>query len=365
MTRTVYLDTPNVGSLEKKYLCRAVDSGYVSTIGPFVPEFEARFAKLVDVKAASATQSGTAALHVALHELDIGPGDEVIVPALTFVATVNPIIYTGAKPVFADVDPLTWTIDPICAERLISKKTKAIMPVHLYGNPCVMPELMRLARRHKLMVIEDATESFGGSYDGRATGTWGDLGCFSFNGNKVITTGGGGMVVGNNVKRLAHIKFLVNQGRDVSRGHDHPEVGFNYRMTNIEAAVGLAQLDRVAEFLKNKERFHAIYRRELESLDGVRLQKEFEGAKSSWWLNCVHVERPVAIDALQKKLAAKNIQSRRIFAPVNTFAPYKKFRSAPLKNSALIYKRGLCLPSSTLNSDSDILYVCEQLKKVI
>jgi len=202
---------------------------------------------------------------MALYEVGIGPGDEVIVPVLTFVATVNPIKYVGATPVFVDVDIHTWNIDPAKIEENITKKTKAIIPVHLYGNPCNMDEITKIAYKHNLYVIEDATESLGAKHKGVHTGTLGDLGCFSFNGNKVITTGGGGMVIGNNEKHLAHIKFLVNQARDESKGYYYPEIGFNYRMTNLEAAVGLAQFKRLNDFLVKKRTFNMIYRDELKS----------------------------------------------------------------------------------------------------
>ena len=258
MYKKIHLDTPNIGMPEKKYLNRAIDSGYVSTIGPFVPEFETRFAKYLGVKDAVSTQSGTAAIHMALHELGVGRGDEVIVPALTFVATVNPIVYVGAKPIFVDVDIKTWTISPEEITKKITKRTKAIIPVHSYGNPCNIEKIIKIAHEHDIFVVEDATESLGARFKGKHTGTWGDFGCFSFNGNKLITTGGGGMVVGNNKKKLGHIKFLINQARDESKGYFHPEVGFNYRMTNIEAALGLAQMGRLEGFLK-KGNYSIIY----------------------------------------------------------------------------------------------------------
>ncbi len=363
MPRDIYLDAPSVGSLEKKYLNQAVDSGFVSSAGPLIEEFERSFAKFVSAKGAVATQSGTAAIHVALHELGIGRGDEVIVPALTFIATVNPIVYAGATPVFADVDQRTWTIDPKEIEARITKKTKAIIPVHLYGNPCDMPAIMRLAKRHGLYVIEDATESLGATFNKRPTGTWGELGCFSFNGNKMITTGGGGMVVSENSARLEHIKFLVNQARDTALGYYHPEIGFNYRMTNIEAAMGLAQLTRIEEFQRKKENFKRIYHKELDT--EVLFQKEYDGARSSAWLTCICFKKPVNIGLVQSQLREQGIQSRRLFMPVSDFPPYQKCKRGKLTHSRDIYERGLCLPSSMLNSEKDIRTVCAALKKVL
>ena len=268
--RSVILDAPNVGDLEKEYLARAIDTGFVSTVGPFVPEFEEKFARFLGVQEAVSTQSGTAALHVALHELAIGKDDEVIMPALTFVATVNPIIYVGARPIFVDVDRKTWNLDPEEVEKSITHRTKAIMPVHLYGNPCDMDRIISIARKHNLYVIEDATESLGATYKNKYTGTFGDIGCFSFNGNKIITTGGGGMAVGRDKQRLEHIRFLVNQANDGS--HFHPEIEFNYRMTNVEAALDLAQMEKLVKFKAKKESFYRIYKEELGDLKFIDFQ---------------------------------------------------------------------------------------------
>ncbi|MFZ5906252.1 MAG: aminotransferase class V-fold PLP-dependent enzyme [Nitrospirota bacterium] len=365
MYKQIFLDAPNVGRHEKKYLNKAIDSGFVSTIGPFVSEFEDSFAQYLGVKKAVSTQSGTAALHMALHELGIGSEDEVIVPALTFVATVNPIMYVGAKPVFADVDIHTWNIDPAEIEKKITKKTKAILIVHLYGNPCDMDRVMKIARKYKLYVIEDATESLGATYKSKFTGTFGDFGCFSFNGNKIITTGGGGMVVGKNAKKLEHIKFLVNQARDESNGYYHPEIGFNYRMTNIEAAIGIGQLKKVDDFLKKKRLFHGIYQEELQGIASLAFQAEYPNAHSSFWLTCVSFRKGVDIQTLQKALKGKGVPSRRVFMPVVEFQPYRKFKKRICRNSHTIFDSSLCLPGSTLNTENDIHYTCNILKGLL
>jgi len=361
----IELDAPNVGELEKRYINDAIDRGFVSTFGPLVAEFEEKFAGYLNVKNGVSTQSGTAAIHIALHELGIGKNDEVIVPAATFIATVNPIIYVGAKPVFIDVDLNTWNMDPQAVEKNITKKTKAILPVHLYGNPCNMDAIMEIAGKNKLSVIEDATESLGSKYKGKYTGTFGDIGCFSFNGNKIITTGGGGMVVGNDEKRLDHIKFLVNQAREDKKGYYHPEVGFNYRMTNIEAALGLAQLERLDAFLSKKKSFAQIYRNELKKEPAIHFQEEYDGAESISWLTCATFESITDMDLLQKGLKEKGIPSRRVFMPITNFPPYKGFRNDIYANAEHIYEKGLCLPNSTVNSEDDIRYVCKTIKELI
>ena len=366
MCKEIYLDAPNVGELEKKYLSNAIDSGYVSTIGSFVPEFEEQFAKYLDVRKSVATQSGTAAIHTALYELGVEKGDEVIVPALTFVATVNPVIYVGAVPVFVDVEIDTWNINPVEIEKSITKKTRAIIPVHLYGNPCNMDEIMSIAKKHDLRVIEDATESLGAKYKNKQTGAFGVFGCFSFNGNKIITTGGGGMIVGDDSDRLEHIKFLVNQARDESRGYYHPEIGFNYRMTNIEAALGLAQMEKLDGFLSKRRKFNQIYREELKDIKFIHFQEEYKSASSSWWLSCIMFERhDMNITTLQIELRKKDIATRRVFMPVVEFSPYQKWEKSNYENSYQIYENGLCLPCSTLNSEDDIRFVCKILKETI
>ena len=361
----IELDAPNVGELEKEYLSRAIDSGYVSTYGPFVPEFEEKFAKYLGAKRAASTQSGTAAIHVSLHELGIGPGDEVIVPVLTFVATVNPVMYVGATPVFVDVDPKTWNIDPSEIKKVITPKTKVIIPVHLYGSPANMEEIMYISEKYGIPVVEDATESLGAKFRGKYTGTFGKFGCFSFNGNKIITTGGGGMIVTGDEKAADHIKFLVNQARDPSKGYYHSEVGFNYRMTNLEASLGLAQFERLGEFLEKKRAFNRIYRESLSEI--VEFQEEYEGAESSWWLTSIKLPDSVqiSVEDLQKKLKEKGIPTRRIFMPIVEFPPYRKFRKGDYNNAYEIYERGLNLPSSTVNTYGTAKSVAEEIYNVL
>jgi perosamine synthetase len=360
----IHLDAPNVGVLEKRYINEAIDSGYISSVGPDVTKFEEKCAGYLKAERAVSTNSGTSALHIALYELGIGPGDEVIIPALTFIATANPVSYVGAIPVFADVHIDTWNIDPEAIEKAVTKKTKAIIPVHLYGNPCDMNGINRIAEKYGLFVIEDAAESLGAKYRGEFTGTLGDLGCISFNGNKTITTGGGGMVAGNDTGRLDHIKFLVNQARDRRHEMYHSEIGFNYRMTNLQAALGLAQIERLEEFLTKKKEFNRLYKEELGELKNIFFQKEYELSESSYWFTCILTEDPRIRKDLQERLIAKGIPTRRIFKPLNEFPPYRSTRFIDNGNTHSIYDRGICLPSSTLNEVSDIRNVCSELREL-
>jgi len=319
-----FLDDPNVGVEEKEYLSKAIDSGYVSTIGPFVGEFETRFQDRFKTGYAVSTQSGTAALHMALCELGVGVGDEVIVPSLTFVASVNPIYYVGAVPVFVDVDPKTWTIDPKKIEAKITSKTKAIIPVHLYGNPCDMNSLRELASRYGLGVIDDAAESLGATCDGKPLGSFSDFSCFSFNGNKVMTTGGGGMVTSASKEKIDHIRYAINQARDTERGYFHSEVGYNYRMTNIEAAIGLAQLGKMDSFLEKKKQYNQIYTDILGSVSGVTFQSNYENCNSSFWLISIQLKNLKSVADFQIKLRDKGVPTRRLFHPVHDFSYHPK-----------------------------------------
>ncbi|HBF39619.1 MAG TPA: aminotransferase DegT [Firmicutes bacterium] len=369
MSNSILLDAPNLGALEKTYLNKALDSNYVSTVGPFVPEFETKFASYLKAGGAVAVQSGTAAIHMALYELGIKAGDEVIVPAITFIATVNPIVYVGATPIFVDIDSNSWNIDPKALRKAITPKTKAIIPVHLYGNPCNMAEIMDIAKQYGLFVVEDSTESLGASYGGKATGIFGDMGCFSFNGNKVITTGGGGMVTTTDPERAAHIKFLVNQARDAGRDYYyHPEIGFNNRMTNLEAALGLAQFERLSEFLSKKRQFYQEYQRILGGDNRLSLQQELPGAISSVWMSSVRFNShrvDLTIPEIMAKLKEKGVPSRRIFQPLFDSPPYQKYKSEDYSNAYELFENGLNLPSSTLNSIEDIRYTAISLLEIL
>jgi perosamine synthetase len=368
MEKRIELDAPNLGDLEKQYLSQAIDDNFISTAGPFVPEFEEKFAKLLGVEACIAVQSGTAALHISLYELGVRPGDEVIVPVITFVAAVNPVVYMGATPVFVDIDPETWNIDPASIAKAVSPKTRAIIPVHLYGNPCNMTEITGIAKQYGLWIVEDATESLGAVSAGQKVGTVGEFGCFSFNGNKIITTGGGGIVATNNKKQAEHVKFLVNQGRDASRGYFHPEIGFNYRMTNLEAALGLAQLQRLEGFLAKKRRFREIYQEVFAGTDGIQLQKEHGNCQTSSWYPSVTIDTQkfnMTIPEIQEKLKVLGVPSRRIFPPIVDFPPYQQYKVQSYANSYYLYENGLNLPASTLNTDDQACYSAEMVLKVL
>ena len=363
--KKICLDEPNIGELEKTYLARCIDSTFVSTYGPFVAEFEETFSRFLKIDRCVALQSGTAGLHAALHELGIGPGDEVIVPVLTFVATANVVRYVSATPVFVDVAPDTWTIAPDLIEKAITPRTRAIIPVHLYGNPCDMRRIMDIAAKHELCVIEDATESLGSRFDGQLTGTFGDFGVFSFNGNKLITTGGGGMITGRDPERLGHIKYLINQARDASDSYTHSEIGFNYRMTNLEASLGLAQMARIEEFMARKRRFASIYADKFRKRRNIMLQQAYPDSDVLWWLtSCMltQVDEEASLRNIQSALLQTyNVPTRRIFKPLVAFAPYAANNPEDYPNAFRIFNSGLTLPGSTVNDDDVVEYVADAL----
>jgi perosamine synthetase len=361
----VPLDAPNLGELEKEYVVRALESGYVSSAGPQVEEFEARFAWVVGARCAVATVNGTAALHLALRLLGIGPGDEVIVPALTFVATLNAVLYVGATPVVADVDPHTWNISVSSVEKALTRRSRAVIPVHLYGNPVATDRLVSLARRHGLHVVEDAAEALGATYRGKHVGTFGDIGIFSFNGNKIITTGGGGMLVTDDPDLAERARLLVNQARKPgSSEYEHLEVGYNYRLTNLQAALGLAQLERLPEFLAVKRRNAALYRDLLAGVPGLSWQEELPGAESNWWLFNVLVEPELFGEdrvALARRLREAGIQVRPVFLPLPAQPAYRQYGLGACPVAADIHRRGLSLPSASFLTEEDVRYVCRVL----
>ncbi|MBF0489156.1 MAG: aminotransferase class V-fold PLP-dependent enzyme [Candidatus Omnitrophica bacterium] len=363
MSKQIQLDAPSIGLLEKKYVLRALQEGFVSTYGPYVAEFERKFVGFIQGGYPVAVQSGTAALHLALYKLGIGPQDEVIVPALTFIASVNPVMYVGAKPVFVDVDALTWNISVEAIEKKITDKTKAIIVVHLYGNCCDMDRLTKLAHKYKLFLIEDATESLGSRFAGQHTGTFGDYGCFSFNGNKTVTTGGGGLILCRSSKVADHARHLVNQARP-GTAYTHNEIGFNYRMTNLEASLGLAQLERLKGFVDKKRKFREIYEKETKGLP-VRLQQEYEKAQSCFWLNAMTFENETVRAKIEKALIRAGIPFRRLFVPLPESTPYSSAEKKSLINTYDLYHRGLCLPSSVVNTEKNIQTVCRAIRKVL
>ena len=364
-TMHAILDAPNLGQLEKEALVRCIDSNYVSTFGPFVSEFEDKLSKFVGARTAIAVQSGTDGLYLALLMSGVAPGDEVIVPVITFVASANPVMRLGATPVFVDVNPETWNMDLSAVERAITNRTKVIIPVHLYGNPCDMDKLLALAHHHGCSVIEDATESLGACIGNTMTGVLGRFGVYSFNGNKTITTGGGGVIIPASPDEESQLRHLINQARDVSKGYYHTDIGYNLSMTNLEASLGLAQLDRLSGFLQKKRRYAQIYREGFEGIEAITVQQETSNAQSSWWLTSVTVDSDRDIADIQAELLDKGVPTRRLFRPIVDFPPYRQRDTEDYPHARRLYAKGLSLPSSTLNSERNIEHTVTTLIEAV
>ncbi len=356
------LNTPLIVGNEWQYIKDCLNTNWVSSVGSYVDRFEEEFAKFLGVKKAIATINGTGALTLALKVVGIQPGHEVIIPSLTFVATANAIKYFGAEPVFVDVIRDTCVINENLIENLISDKTRAIMPVHLYGQPSNMEKINSIARKYNLFVIEDATESLGSIYNGSHTGTLGDIGCFSFNGNKIITTGAGGMLVTNNENFGDFAKHLSSQARTIleNGGFYHDEIGYNFRMPNLLAAMGVAQLENLNHFINIKIKNAKLYRTLLSNIPGISFIKDADGVNNVNWLFSILIEKnfPLSRDELIKKLNENGIQSRPFFYPLHKMKPFIKSRTTNMTITNELYNIGINLPSSVSLRDEDIVQIC-------
>jgi perosamine synthetase len=334
---------PSLSGNEKKYVNDCLDSTWISSKGHFIAEFEQKFAAYTTVQYAASVCNGTVALHLALVALGIGPGDEVIVPTLTYISSVNAITYTGAIPVFVDSLESNWQIDPEDVRKKITQKTKALMVVHLYGHPCEMDSLVSIAKEFDLFIIEDCAEALGALYKGRHVGTFGDIATYSFFGNKTITTGEGGMVVTNDKDLYDKAVHYKGQGLAMNREYWHDVIGYNYRMTNICAAIGLAQLEQADTFIFRKREIAYWYEEALKNLP-VIFHSESKDVRHAFWMCSILVDNPNHRNQLRQALADKGIETRPVFCPIHAMPMYV--------NNAEVYpvaerlgSRGINLPS--------------------
>ncbi len=363
-TRFLPIAEPLLTGNELAYVTDCIQSGWVSSLGKYISEFERLFAEFCGVSHAVAVSNGTAALHLALVALGIGPGDEVIVPSLTFIATANAVHYTGAKPVFADSEPLTWNIDPQDIASRITPRTRAIIPVHLYGHPADMQPIMELAVQHHLTVIEDAAEAHGATSHGKRVGSLGRLGAFSFYGNKIITTGEGGILTTDDGILDERLRFLRDHAMSASRRYWHPEVGFNYRITNLQAALGVAQMERIDEFIAHKRRIASEYNRLLQEVPGITRPPQAEWAESVYWMYSILLDEsfPLPRDEVMARLRQQGIDSRPFFYPIHTMPPYASGLRLPVAED--FSRRGLNLPSAVTLTEGDIQRVANALREL-
>ncbi len=361
------LAKPEFLKLEKKLVNDCLDTGWISSIGKYVDQFGQNLAKFVDVKYALPVSNGTTALHLSLIALDIGPGDEVIVPALTFVASANAITYVDAKPVFVDIEPDTFNLNISQIESKITKKTKAIMTVDLYGHPINFDAVNKIAKKHNLKIISDSAESLGSLYKDKPTGSQVDISTFSFFGNKIITTGEGGAVATNNKKYYDTCLLFRDQGKDTRiHSYYHPVIGFNYGLTNLQAAVGIGQLQQIKKLVSQKRKIAATYKKLLQNTPGINFQQEANYAKSNWWMFSVLVDKQkfgLSRDQLIKDLLKKNIETRPFFYPLPALPPYKQQNHmSEFPVTKKIADQGMNLPTFASLTQSEIKYICDSIK---
>jgi dTDP-4-amino-4,6-dideoxygalactose transaminase len=361
----IYLSSPHMsdGGYEMQYIQEAFDSNWIAPLGNNVNEFEKELAAMVGVKAAAALSSGTAALHLALRAAGVGAGDIVFCPTLTFSATANPIIYENAIPVFIDSDYETWNMSPVALQKAFEKYSpKAVIVVHLYGLSADMDRIVDICKEHNVPLIEDAAESLGTTYKGKYTGTFADYGIFSFNGNKIITTSGGGMLVSNDEERVEKVRFWATQSRDPARHYQHSELGFNYRMSNVVAGIGRGQLKVLQQRIHKKTMIFEFYLKELGHLPGVKFMPVNSWNKPNFWLSSLILGNTVRPIDVMEALERENIESRPIWKPIHLQPFYEKYDFVGTNVAQTLFENGVCLPSDTKMTVEDLGRVSTLLK---
>lgn len=353
MKPTIYVSEPMLVGNERDYIMQCLDEKQLSA-GRFVGEFEEELRRYHHhVKNAIACMNGTAALHLAMMAMNLGPGDEVIMPSLTYVATANAVAYCGATPVFAEIDPYTWNMDPHDVARKVTKRTRGIVPVHLYGNPCDMEELAFIAHSQNLWIVEDAAEAIGGLFGPNRCGTMSDIGVFSFYGNKVITCGEGGAVITSNDRLATNMRILRGQGQSLHRRYWHEVVGYNYRMTNLQAALGLAQLENLAWHTWRRREVFKAYDDAFHTIPEITRQKTTPGATHAYWMYAILLPTPEHRDKVAYHLAEIGIETRPFFTPMHQLPMYERAPgSLPITED--VAARGLNLPTHAGLRESDL-----------
>jgi perosamine synthetase len=366
--RRISICSPLLEGNELLYLTECVKTNWISSQGKYVRLFEKKFKDYHEGFEALAVSNGTVALHLALEALGVGEGDEVIVPDLTFAASINAVIYTGATPVLVDVEQDSFNLDVTKIEELITGKTKAIMPVHLYGQSCDMDAVAAIAKKHNLFIVEDCAEALGSLFKGRPVGVFGDAATFSFFGNKTITTGEGGMVLFKDSKIAHKASVLRDHGMSKEKRYWHDYVGFNYRLTNLQASVGVAQFERLEYFVQAKRNLAATYNETLNKYDFFQTPIEKEGTFNSYWLYTFLIKdnAPFSREDLMDYLSKKGIESRPVFYPLHIMPPYKTYGNKEhLQTSAMISRSGVSLPSSVNLSKLETKYICNSISDFI
>jgi dTDP-4-amino-4,6-dideoxygalactose transaminase len=372
MNSKIWLSSPHMGNEEFNFVKEAFDTNWIAPLGPHVNGFEHDLEEFTGSKYAAALSSGTAALHLALIMLGIGPGDEVICQSFTFSATANPIAYLGAAPIFIDSEADTWNMDPELLEQAIKdgivkgKKPKAIVPVHLYGMPAKIEQIMAIANRYEIPVIEDAAEALGSTVNGKAAGTFGVMGVLSFNGNKIITTSGGGSLISDNEGFITQARFLATQARDNAPHYQHSQIGYNYRMSNVCAGIGRGQMQVLADRVNQRRKVYEYYVENLSGLPGIKFLPEPDGYFSNRWLTTILVDpkkaNGVDREAIRLSLEKENIESRPLWKPMHLQPVFQKYSSYINGVSEQLFNTGLCLPSGSNLTENDLSRVVNNIK---
>jgi len=373
MLKQILLSTPHMGSLEQEFVKEAFDTNWIAPVGPHVDAFEQEFCQVVGAKHAAAVSSGTAALHLALQLIGVGSGDEVFCSTLTFIATASPITYLGAKPVFIDSDRTSWNLNPDLFRAALDKRAKigklpkAVVIVHLYGQSCDIDPILEACNAYEIPLIEDAAESLGASYKNRSPGSFGKIGIFSFNGNKIITTSGGGMLVSDDQKLVEKARFLATQARDPAPHYQHSEIGYNYRLSNVLAGIGRGQLRVLEERVEARRHNFEVYKQALGNLPGIAFMPEAAFGKSTRWLTCLTID-PAAFGADREQvrlaLAQEKIEARPVWKPLHlqpVFADCECIEGAVAQE---LFEYGLCLPSGSNLSEEDLERVTSAIAQI-
>lgn len=364
--KKIYVAEPKLSGREREYVLDCIDSTWISSNGKYITQFEESFAKFCGTKHAIATNNGTTALHLALIGMGLQPGDEVLIPTVTYIATANAVRYCGATPVLVDVCPTTMNIDPADLSRHVTAKTKGIIPVHLYGHPAEMGPIMEFAQKHNLFVVEDAAEAHGAEYNGQKVGTFGDCSIFSFFGNKIVTTGEGGMVTTDDDALAEKLRLYRGQGMDPKRRYWFEVVGYNYRMTNIQAAIGLAQMENIEQALSDRSQLARWYDEALAPLRAsIILPEQASWAKQVYWMYNIFLceGNESQRDAVMIALNDLGIETRPVFYPMHILPPYKQSSTFPIAD--LWAQRGINLPTHQMLTREDVFRIADALKQVI
>lgn len=367
--KKIWLASPHMSDegYEQEFVKEAFDTNWVAPLGPNVNEFEKEVAAKVGMSHSAALISGTAAIHLALIACNVGEGDVVLCQSLTFSATANPIIYQKATPVFIDSDIDSWNMDPVMLEKALNKykdRVKAVLVVHLYGFSADMDRIMEICNRYNVPVIEDAAESLGAYYKGRHTGSFGKYGIISFNGNKIITTSGGGMLLSNDEEGIKKAKFWSTQSRDNARHYQHSELGFNYRMSNVVAGIGRGQLKVLEKRVAKKKHIFDYYKRELSALEGISFMPVNDWNEPNFWLSVITLSGKIKPLDIMEALEKENIESRPVWKPMHLQPFYSKYDYVGNDVSEQLFNTGVCIPSDTKIQDEDLNRVCKIIKEL-